>query len=115
MSILTRDEIMELGAKRNVELVSVPEWDGDVYVREISAGEYDKLQMKHYNATKGGNQTLLRASWVVSFLCDAGGERTFADGDTQAVSQMGAKAIDRIYEAGQKFNKLEESDELEKN
>lgn len=115
MSILTRDEILELGARRSVQRLTVPEWGGEVYVREITAGEYDRLQMMHYEATKGANQTLLRANWVVSFMSDSDGNRILTDRDVADVAKMGAKAIDRIYEAGQRFNALDEADELEKN
>ena len=113
--ILTREEIIKMGAARKVEKVKVPEWKGDVYVREITAGEYDTLQMAAYTASQTDAQPQVRANWVAAFCCDADGNRIFQDADIKTISAMGAKAVDRIYEAGQKLNALDEADELEKN
>ncbi len=115
MSILTREEMIQAGAPRKSESVHIPEWGGDVFVREITAGEYDVIQLAIYDAGKRGSNREFRARWVSAFLCDESGARLFSDGEIATIANMGAKAIDRIYEAGQKFNKLDEADELEKN
>lgn len=116
MSILTRDEILEAGAARKTREVSVPEWGGTVHVREITAGEYDRLQLMQYDARESGkSRGLIRANWVACYLSDADGKRLFTDGDVTKLANMGAKAMDRIFEAGQAFNGLDDLDELEKN
>ena len=113
--ILTREEILTLGARREVKSITIPEWSGDVYVREITAGERDTLEMMQHKAAESGNAKLLRGNWVAMFLSDKEGARLCPDGDIHAISNMGAKAIDRIFEAGYAFNKLGDLDELEKN
>ena len=114
--ILTRDEILECGAKRKTKSVTVPEWGGDVLIREITAGEYDLLQTITADALEGKiDRTKIRANWVVAFLSDEDGGRLLKDSEIAKVSEMGAKAIDRIYEVGQLFNALDESEDLEKN
>ena len=114
--ILSRDEIIECGAKRETKSLAVPEWGGEVLLREISAGEYDKLQVITQQALEyKADQTKIRANWVAAFLSNEDGSRMFKDSEVSKVSAMGAKAIDRIYEGGQLFNALDESEDLEKN
>ena len=116
MSILSKDEILQLGGKRKTQTVSIAEWGGDVNIRELTAGEYDKLQLMHYDARQSGKRRdHIRASWVAAYLADENGERIFSDNDVTAIAKMGAKAIDRVFEAGQAFNGLDEDEELVKN
>ena len=114
--ILTRDEILEIGVSRKTQSLAVPEWGGEVLLREISAGEYDKLQVvtQHALDNKEGN-TQIRGLWVAAFLANEDGSRLFKDSEINKIAAMGAKAIDRIYEAGQLFNALDEAEDLEKN
>jgi len=114
--ILTCDEILEIGVARDVQTLAVPEWGGEVMIREITAGEYDRLQVMTQNALDSkADETKIRANWVAAFLSDEEGARLFKDSEVSKVSAMGAKAIDRIYDAGQLFNALDESEDLEKN
>src|ERR1035437_8579800 len=74
---LTRDAI--LGPhKRAMEEIQIPEWEGSVWVREMSGAERDAWEAVAFGDDKKGN---LRATLAVACLCDADGKRLFLDED----------------------------------
>ena len=118
---LTADEILNHDDMR-IETVRVPEWgeDAEVCIRVMTAGQRDEIESSFIGEDgKVKNVSNLRAKMVAKCLCDDTGKRLFNDGQVGALALKSGAAMDRIYEAAKKLNRMFLSDaetkELEKN
>ena len=108
---LTREQI--LGA-RNLprELVSVPEFGGDVWVSVMPGHIRDAWER---SMVSGGAPNLdnMRAKLVAACVVDDNGQRLFTDDDIEALGQTNWMALERITKVAQRLNQLGD-DALEK-
>jgi hypothetical protein len=113
---LNREEILGKRGGR-VEEIKVPEWGGTVFVREITASERDAFEASSLDKKGGAKMVNIRARLAVLTLSDSEGKRLFGDADVAALGELPASAMDRIFEAAMRVNRLTKSDvdELEKN
>lgn len=117
MAMLTKEQIL---AAEDVssEVVSVPEWGGDVRVKMMTGTERDSWESSIVG-TNGTQRNLynIRARLVALTACDDQGCRLFSDADLVELGKKSAKALDRVFAVAQKLNALSESDikELEGN
>lgn len=108
--ILTREQI--LAAKLKIAKVTVPEWDGEVYVRELTAKEQE-LAEERVKANGKDN-----AAWVASLtLCDELGNNLFTEKDIPELSKLSGNVLTRVILETSKLSGLDESavKELQKN
>lgn len=107
---LTKDEILN-SDDRKVEEIAVPEWGGKVYIRTLKGKERDNyeasLSVVNGKVMNAGN---FRARFAVLVLCDEDGKRLFTDSQAMALGDKSAKPIDRIWDAGRKFNSMDDED-----
>jgi len=109
MNNLTRDDIL---SERPVVVEPVEvRGHGQLFVREMTAGEQDRFQLA------AGKDNVIRARLVAICACDELGKRLFSDSDVVALSKQPASLIDGIFDAAQRLNKLTEdaAQEMEKN
>jgi hypothetical protein len=95
------------GAKPRIITISVPEWGGDVCLRD----QWDAWQIENEGAARYAN---IRARLLVLTICDEQGARLFTDKDIDIVSSMPAQTIDRLWDASCKLVGLRPED-VEKN
>lgn len=103
-----------LAAKPKIVTVSVPEWGGDVCMREITAGQrdqWDAWQIEHDGAARYQD---IRARLLVLTICDEQGVRLFSDADIDIVSSLPANAIERLWSTACRLVGLRPED-VEKN
>jgi len=122
--ILGAKDILEAPAPE-MELVSVPEWGGAVFVRPMTGTERDSFEASIMHEVKGANGKTewkptfdnLRARLCVRCMCDAQGNRLFTDEQAIVLGRTSAKALDRVYSVAQKLNGVTDADieELAKN
>ena len=112
---MTLDRAAIIGmAKPRIVTIFVPEWGGDVCLREITAGQrdqWDAWQIENEGAARYAN---IRARLLVLTICDEQGARLFGDKDIDIVSSMPAQTIDRLWDASCKLVGLRPED-VEKN
>lgn len=113
MTALTRDAI--LGANdRAMELVDVPEWGGQVWVRALSGTERDAYEASLVTVRRDGSQRFnmenVRARLVSMAMVDGAGERLFSDADVKALGAKSAQALDRVFDAARKLSGLSDED-----
>jgi hypothetical protein len=110
--MLTRDQIVAI-EDFAVEKVEVPEWGGFVFVRVMTAGQRDQFEKK-FTADRF---TDTRAYLCAATISDDRGELLFTLADVAVLTKKSSAAIDRIFAAAMKINKLSGDDvkELEKN
>src|SRR4051812_3473909 len=95
-------------ADRPTELVPVPEWGTDVYVRVMSGEERDAWERGAFDDGKGSGG--VRAKLLVRALCDEAGQRVFADDDAPALSQKSGVVLSRLYDAASRVNGIGKKD-----
>jgi len=117
--MLTKEDI--LNARDIVkELVQVPEWGGEVYVKSLTGAERDQFEASVVEM-RGSNQRFnmknVRAKLAAIAICDEAGERLFSAEDVATLSQKSAAALDRVFGVASRLSGLssEDVDNLRKN
>jgi len=116
MTLLNRDQILAAHDLKKVE-VEVPEWGGSVYVKTITAAERDNFESAIYHNKNKININNVRARLASLTVVDEKGKKLFAPEDIGALGKKSAAALDRVFQAACKINKMTPKDveELEKN
>lgn len=109
---LDRMTILEFN-DRQIECVPIPEWGGEVFVRNMTAGERDRWEI----AAQGKRTEDVRAALAVLTVCDESGELLFKQEDIPLLTAKNAAPMQRIFNASIELNRISETDikELEKN
>ncbi len=95
------------------ELVHVPEWGGDVWVRGLTGANRDKFEASIIQ-TKGKDRIInavnFRAKLCAMAICDDENKRIFNDADVVELSSKSAAALQRIFIVAQRLSGLGEDD-----
>lgn len=91
------------------EIVAVPEWGGDVAVRQLTGAERDAFEASLVRTTPDGKRepdlSSMTAKLVAACLVDGvTGDRLFSDADVERLANKSATALRRVFEAAQKLN-----------
>jgi hypothetical protein len=103
------------------EVVDVPEWGGQVVVRELTGAERDAWEGAFLDPetrdVKTDYMVNARARLVALAVVDEDGERVFHDEDVEKIGKLSGAALDRIFSVASRMSGLSRSDlaELEKN
>jgi hypothetical protein len=112
---LTREQI--LAAKdRKTETINVEEWGGDVIVASMSGADRDEFDQHLIAAQKEGADAWrrqIRARLAVLCVVDENGDRVFTAADIAELGRKSAAALEPIYKAAMRLNKLG-AEEVEK-
>ncbi|WP_119728335.1 hypothetical protein [Thermomonospora amylolytica] len=112
MALLTKDQILAAD-DLTTEDVEVPEWGGTVRVRTLTGAERDRFE-ESMAQTRGKsvktNLANLRARLVALCVVDEDGKRLFSDSEAAALGRKSAAALDRVFEAARKLNRMTEED-----
>jgi hypothetical protein len=114
MAMLTREAILSADDLKS-ECVSVPEWGGEVTVRELTATDRDEFEASVVttNGTKVSYDAKnMTAKLVALSIVDDAGARMFSDADIHALGRKSAGALKRVFNVAQKLSRIGE-DELE--
>ena len=115
-AVLGRDTILAAD-DRKLKQVPVPEWGGDVTIRMMSANERDQWETEMFNPDGSVKTDTAAALLAVRVICDETGKRLFADEDIEVLGAKSTAALNRIFVAAKRLNKLTLADveDLEKN
>lgn len=95
------------------EIVPIPELNGDVIVRGMSGAERDAFEaglMQGRGKNREVNFRNLRAK-LVAFCCiDESGQRIFADGDVEALGNVRADVLNRLFTVAQRLSGITQED-----
>jgi hypothetical protein len=122
MTLLTRQQILEAEDIQR-EVVSVPEWGGDVLVQGLTGIDRDAFEKSQIdlNANSAATSTFkydnIRANLLARTIVDEHGARLFTDADIKALGKKSALAMQRVFDVAQRLSGLTKSDidELAKN
>jgi hypothetical protein len=94
------------------EIVTVPEWGGNVRVRALTGKERDTFeQMSIKRGAKGEievNMVNMRARLVSLCVVDEKGERIFTDADVARLGRKSASALERVAKVAQRLSGIGE-------
>ncbi len=117
---LSKQQILD-AADTKTERVHVPEWatDGDdeVLIQTMTGYARDAFESSITGKNGGVNTTNIRAKLVAACLVDDDGELMFAEKDVAKLGKKSAAALERVFAAAQKLNRISDGDveELAKN
>lgn len=107
--MLTRDQIINADDVETM-IVSVPEWGGDVKIAVMSGFARDRFESSLVGANGGTNMQNVRAKMVAASVVDDSGELMFSDSDIVKLGKKSSAALDRVFDAAQKLNKISNHD-----
>lgn len=106
------------------ERVNVPEWGGEVWVKELTGKERDHYEGDIFQIKSQGGKTQttfhranIRARLLVLAIVDDDSKRLFADHELEELGNLGSSALDKLFTVAQRLSGFTEKDveELEGN
>lgn len=116
---LTKEQI--LGASDiQIKKVEIPEWNGFVFVKGMTAKERDCFEasiIRMNGKVRKVDMRDLRAKLVSKSICDEDGKLLFDEKDIKELGEKSASAVQRIFTVAQELSGLtdEDAEELLKN
>ena len=99
------------------ETEPVPEWEGEVIVRGLTATDRDAYEESIYKFREEGGKAKAsmslinaRATLVVRCLIDEDGKRLFSDADAVALGKKSSVVVDRLYEVARRLSGMSDGD-----
>jgi hypothetical protein len=110
--LLTKEQIHQIDDEQR-EIVSVPEWGGDVLVRGMTGKDRDAFEADI--AERRGKKiefhlNNFRAKLVVRTVIDEDGKLLFSDADVKWLGDKSAVALGRVFEVASRLSGLSEED-----
>jgi hypothetical protein len=115
VSTLKRDDILAV-KDIQLEIVSVPEWGGEIYVKGMTGVERDAFEASVVQSRgKGVKMDLsnIRAKLASLTICDENGQRLFTDADVRELGKKSAAALQRVFAMAQKLSGIGDQDMAE--
>lgn len=98
MKLLDRNKI--LSAKLKTITINIPEWGGDVLIKEPTGYERAEYELLISKASNDDNFLKeIRAICAAKCLIDEKGKRLFSDDDIKLLQEVSANALDRVIDA----------------
>lgn len=113
---LSKQQILDAADTRTEE-VEVPEWGGSVRIQTMTGYARDAFESSITGKNGGVNTTNIRAKLAAACLVDEAGELMFSEKDVARLGKKSAAALERVFSAAQKLNRISDGDveELAKN
>lgn len=101
-------------AALKVEKIELPEMGGEVYIKELTAGEREALEKQMQSQT---DKNAVRATVFVHSVCNADGELMFDVEDIEAIKQLPSRPVIKVFNRSNEINGItpEQVDTAEKN
>ena len=112
---LGREDILK-AVDLDTELVEVPEWGGEVWVRGMTGSERDAFEASiifpDRKSGEAGKVDMkdLRAKLCAKSMCNEEGKLIFSESDVKALSQKSAVALQRVFKVAQKLSGIGDDD-----
>ena len=121
--ILTRDQILHMDDVKR-EKTFIPEWNGEMYVRGMTARERSELESDILGAktTEESRAVMARSKLKIAAWCsvDSRGNRLFDDEEdkdgevvrtaVEILGEKNASAVERIFGVAMRLSKMSEED-----
>ena len=107
---LSREDILN-AIDLELREISVPEWGGTVYLRNLSGSERDEMEIKFREAADNPQIFVGIRAYVLSLvLCDEQRYRLFTSTeDVERLGEKNAAVLDRLFEIALDMNAIGEA------
>jgi hypothetical protein len=112
MAILTAEQILAAQDMKK-ELVKVPEWGGEVYVRAMTGTERDQFEasmIEQVGDDEVFNRENFRAKLASLTICDEKGNRLFKENQIELLGKKNAAALQRVFVVAQALSGIGDKD-----
>lgn len=113
MGQLTRAQILAATSAANLPKEQVEFLDGYVWVLGMTGAQRDEFERSNYKMRKGRVEPQmhnLRARLAVRVMVDEAGQRIFEDSDAEALGNLSAAQLQKVYEVSQRLSGLTDED-----
>lgn len=109
----TKETILSLVKQVTIEAVTVKGLKDPIHVKSLTGKERDSFESACF-VQKGKNRQLntenIRSKLLVRAICTAKGERIFIDTDIEALGNIPADVLDKLFTVAQKLSGLAQDD-----
>ncbi len=128
MALLSREQILE-AKDIQTKVISVPEWGGDIMIKQLSAKEYNDITMSMVNIRKMAAKQISKKNsddvedainenaiknqkilLVVKSVVDENMKPLFTEADMELLYQKNTNVIDKIIAEIEEFNSVSTED-----
>lgn len=109
MTLLTRQDILDAKDRKSI-IIEVPEWGGKVKLMTMTGHIRDKYDTSLLGKNGGANLINIRAKLAAACIVDEDGKQQFTEKDILMLTQKSGKALNRVFEAAQTLNHLQDVD-----
>jgi hypothetical protein len=112
MNLLSKEAIFGLD-DRKYEIVSVPEWGGDVRLRSLTGAERDEYEVgmtRQVGNTQKVDARNARAKLIALSACDVGGLPLFQAADVIKLGTKSSAALQRLFDAACRLSGFSDED-----
>ena len=109
---LTREQILA-AIDQKIEAVAVPEWNGTVYVRNLTGKARDRFERSRFKLVGKEVEVIhenTRASLLAASLCNEQGLLLFTEADIEALGEKNGAVLDRLFDVAQRLSGLRKED-----
>lgn len=103
-----------LGYQLKEEKVAIPERNGEVIVRQLTARAMADYILTVQQEQEQGKKNTIREHLLVRCLYNADGERIFGDGDVDVVGDLPHTIVARLYSVASRLNPMTDDESEEK-
>lgn len=105
---LSKEDILSQASSPKVESVEVPEMGGHLYIRVMSGHDRNAFEVG-LDRSLGGSHKNVHGRLASLCLCDENGDRLFDDSDADALGNLSGLALQTIFEAACRLNRIGDS------
>ncbi len=109
MALLNKKDILD-HVDLASEVIDVPEWGGQVKVITMSGFARDRFEASITGKNGGSNFDNIRAKLAAATIADDAGNLLFDEADIAKLGRKSCAALDRVFAASQKLNRLSQQD-----
>ena len=111
MTLLNKKAILAAKTPKHKTL-HIAELGGDIGIKVMSAGEREALEQ---SMSEQKDKHGIRASVFVHSVCDQDGKLIFDDNDLEAVKNLPASVVMRVFDAANELNEVKDIEDTKKN
>ena len=128
MALLSREQILE-AKDIQTKVISVPEWGGDIMIKQLSAKEYNDITMSMVNIRKMAAKQISKKNsdnvedainesaiknqkilLIVKSVVDENMKPLFTEADMELLYQKNTNVVDKIIAEIEEFNSVSTED-----
>jgi|TARA_Y100000310_G_scaffold7603_1_gene8330 hypothetical protein len=115
--LLSRDDILNVDDTRYEE-IDMPEWNGSVRIRGLSAADRSRIESEYTESTTGPDgvpknkvDPRFRAALCSMCIVDDEGKRMFSEADIEALGNKNGANLERIFDRARKLSGIVSANE----